>query len=142
MTHELLSALRSGVTSTEYFRLLQNYGYWTHTTGCKGWRHGSSDVPTPVITDDTALEIDKAVGCLKSRRPNLYLLFGLYYIKQRDLTEIMNFLKRKAGKKRYHHKNNYNPAVDDALRYADLTTVKQLLHKAESIIFMSLKENQ
>jgi hypothetical protein len=142
MTHELLSALRSGVTSTEYFRLLQNYGYWAHTAGCKGYGHSSCDLPTPVISDETALEIDRAVGVLKASHPKLFLLFELYFIKQRSFSEIMQFLKRKSGRKHYHNGCQYNPAVDDAMRYLNMRMIHQLLHKAESAVFVALKENQ
>lgn len=142
MTDELLSALKQGESSTEFFRLLQNYGYWAHTTGCKGYGHGGSDFPTPVITDETALEIDRAVGVLKATHPNLFLLFELYFIKQRSFSEIMQFLKRKSGRKHYHNDSQYNPAVDDAMRYLNMRMIHQLLNKAESAVFNSLKENQ
>lgn len=123
MTSDILITVRQGFPSAEFRRLLKNYGYWAHTTGCKGWGHGG-DFPTPAISDETALEVDRAVGALKREHPNLSCIFTLFYIKQLDEHQIVSILRRRGIKE---------------FRYITGWMVLELINKAERIIYEALE---
>ena len=123
MTNDLLITLRQGADSNDFLRLLQNYGYWSHCSGCKGWAHGG-DFPTPAITDETALEIDRAVGELKREHANLSFIFTLYYINQLDEQQIVSIMRRRGIKE---------------FKYITGWMVLELVHKAERIIYDALE---
>ena len=123
MTNDLLITLRQGADSGEFRRLLKNYGYWAHTTGCKGWSQGG-DFPTPAISDDTALEVDRAVGELKREHPNLSRIFTLFYVNQLDEQQIVSIMRRRGIKE---------------FKYITGWMVLELVHKAERIIYEALE---
>ncbi len=127
MTNDLRITLRQGADSGDFLRLLQNYGFWAHTSGCKGWSHGG-DFPTPAISDETALEVDKAVGVLKQTKPQLAFIFTYYYIKQLDEHQIVSILRRRNRR-------------DKDLQYITAVMVRELLKKAEQIVYDALEVN-
>ena len=125
MTNDIIITIRQGFPSGEFRRLLKNYGYWAHTTGCKGWGHGGADLPTPAITDETALEIDKAVGTLKREHPNLSRVFTLFYIKQLDVQQITSIIRRRGIKE---------------FKYITAFMVGELITRAERVVFEALED--
>ncbi len=125
MTNDIIITIRQGYPSGEFRRLLKNYGYWAHVSGCKGWGHGGADLPTPAITDDTALEIDKAIGTLKREHPNLSRVFTLFYIKQLDVQQITSIIRRRGVKE---------------FKYITACMVGELITRAERIVFEALED--
>jgi len=142
MTHELHLSL----TSMEAFRmLLRNYGYWSHYSGCKGFFTGG-DFPTPAISDETALQIDRAVMKLSQKNRNLYRLFTLFYTKNNDEQMILSILRGRAQyQKKYPHRKDYfefNPGTDTSLKYIDISTLRVLLNRAEAFLYETLRQEE
>ncbi|RMG98465.1 MAG: hypothetical protein D6706_07095 [Chloroflexi bacterium] len=84
--------------TTEY--LLEQWGHWVRQHSLKlesknvlGNLHGST-VPTPLITDDEALHIDKTVAKLKRRDPEMGTALCMYYINRQPYRRIAQALGR------------------------------------------------
>lgn len=142
----LQDALMAGPNSADFYLLLKNYGMWSRYFGCTGYvSHVSESMPTPVIDDDTAMDIEKAVIKLKMRRPNVYKVFRLHYVYDMSPEKISSRIRsenREANRRpRYKRRKNYfeaRPAIDMALRHINASCVRDLLKLAENLIFDEL----
>ncbi|MGN0903055.1 MAG: hypothetical protein ACI4M9_07205 [Succinivibrio sp.] len=143
LTKEIQEAIAED-NSTEYFRLLRNYGLWSRYFGCSGYPSSSSH-QTYSISDESAMIVDKAFGELKKKQPNLFRLMNLHYVQCKSPDEIFLILKKQNKEQKLlkpRHRSNYfefNPALDTALKYINTQAICDLLRRGEQIILDSLR---
>ena len=144
MTRFVEEALAGEADSDVFARLLYNYGLWSRGGGCRGWFHGLISHESCVIDDDSALQVDKAVQrVLRERRPKLYVLFSMYYIRGFNEYEITSRLKRKKfirSRVRRRDFFEYNYAIDGALKYLTSSVVRDLIIYSERLIFEEMRQ--
>lgn len=144
MTRFVEEALAGEADSDVFARLLFNYGLWSRGGGCRGWFHGLISHESCVIDDESALLVDRAVqSILRERRPKLYVLFSMYYIRGFNEYEITSRLKRKRFiRSRVRRKDyfEYNYAADGALKYLTSSVVRDLIIYSERLIFEEMRQ--
>ena len=127
--NDIERALNDGPTSASFERLLVNFGQWSRFSGCNGYHSSGDDRPTPVITDDDALKLDRCLARLKALHELGYWLFKEYYIKECSCDIISMLLERKGRREK-----------KTALQYATKKRVQELLDEVRLKIFKFLME--
>lgn len=130
MTSEIMCALRGGPDSSEFMRLLDNFGIWCRFSGCSGY-HNSGESESYVLTDDSAMELDRAMVCIRNNHKLGFWLFKQYYICGRNTVEIAVLMNQYGRKKR-----------DVAMTHASSKSVDKLLNRLRGIIFNLLSEEK
>lgn len=143
ITNLIKSSIEDGY-SAPFISLLRNYGLWARYFGCVGYKTHGSSPESYIIDDDSALQVDKAVQrVLRERRPKLYVLFSMYYIRGFNEYEITSRLKRKKFiRSRVRRKDffEYNYATDGALKYLTSSVVRDLIIYSERLIFEEMRQ--
>ena len=117
---EIKQALTGGAESEEFQRLLINFGLWSRGLGAPRCVSPSSigvaSGVTLVITDESALVIDKCLVRLKALHELGFWVFKEYYVYCQSCTDIAYQMQR-IGRKRH----------DLVLKNATSRTVKEIL---------------
>lgn len=119
---EIKQALTEGAESEEFQRLLVNFGLWSRGIGAPRYvSPGSIGVAscggiTPVITDESALVIDKCLVRLKALHELGFWVFREYYVYCQSCTDIA-LQMRDIGRRRH----------DLVLKNATSKAVKEIL---------------
>lgn len=130
MTEEILFSLKDGPDGAAFMRLLDNFGIWCRYSGCTGF-HSSGESETYVLTDESALELDKVMASIKAHHEFGFWLFKEYYICSRDTVEIAVLMNRYGRKTR-----------DVAMAHASSKMVDKLLSRLRFTIHNILTEGE
>lgn len=73
--------------------LIDDYGAWADYTGAPGLKTGTRKPGPRFIDDESALIIDRFFGEIKRKKPKIYKIIFLYYIKKMDIDKIAHIVK-------------------------------------------------
>ena len=73
--------------------LIDDYGAWADYTGAPGLKTGTRKPGPRFIDDESALIIDRFFGEIKRKKPKVYKIMFLYYIKKMDVDRIAGIVR-------------------------------------------------
>lgn len=116
--------------------LFYNYGLWCRYFGCRGYYSPHSSHEDPIIDDDSALIIDRAMSILKIKNNNMYSILCLHYISGMDITSIKSNVKTLKKWSKMH----FNSDFISCMRYSTYDVYKTFLERSESVLVDLIKQ--
>lgn len=124
---EIKQALTGGAESDGFNQFLVNFGLWSRQCGAPGYHCGSGEVP--VISDESALVVDRCLVRLKALHELGFWVFQEYYVYCQSCTDIA-YQMQHVGRKRH----------DLVLKNATSKTVKEILTAFVERLYRILSE--
>lgn len=140
----LLEVLKKGF-KREFFNLIEDWGKWSRYFGCMGYHSGLTSQEPHNIDDNTALILNDEFNWLKAKRPQLWWLIELHYIKGLSTSDISyRYFKKDFYNVRHgtsHGKNSFSadPIAMASYKLSDPKSIDIVLIDTLRLIYIRLK---
>lgn len=92
MTRLITERMKDG-PGPYFTALIDDYGAWADYTGAPGLKTGARKPGPHFIDDESALIIDRFFGEIKRKKPKIYKIMFLYYIKKMSADKIAHIVR-------------------------------------------------
>ncbi len=93
MLGEISAAMVGGPDGAPFCAFMDAYGEWCKFSGIMGYGGKGQGAPAPAISDQAALEVDRAMRPIK-QDPQRWWLFTAYWLRGLDVVEILTQMQR------------------------------------------------